>query len=235
MIFRNYLPHSTGYTNHSSLTKFPGVDSGLKLPGTTASAFQGFPSKLSGTSLINFPNSSVVLPEIIKTSSYVSPNPREYPDSWKLDSKDLETEKPWHIKTVTDPIYNWFKSITKGDVINFVLDNAPDAYATFTDIHNKLKTQAYSHSPNDIFYNTSASERFNGGIGNDTVVYSGKHSDYRIVPTSEYPLGNHSGYKVIGKNGKEVDTLISIEQLKFSDGYSDLGIIGSTEVFHPLV
>ena len=237
MIFRSYLPHSAGYTNYSSLTKFPGVDSGFKLSGTTTSPFHDLSSVISDTSLISFPKFSVGsgLPEIIKTSPYVLPNPIEYPQNWEFVPKDSETEKPSYIETVTDPIHNWLKGTTTEDIFNFILENAYDAYEIFTDIHDTLKAQSYGYNPNDTFYNTSASEQFNGGIGNDTVIYLGKHSDYQIVAILEYPLGNHLGYKVIGNDGKEIDTLINIEQVEFSDGHTDLSIIGSSAIFHSLI
>lgn len=228
MIFKNYLPHSLEYTNQSFLIKFRGVDSDFKLPGT-ASPFQDLPSTLPSTSFSIFPKFSVgaELPEIIKTSPSALSNLPQYPQS--------STEN-FFTKNISGPLNNWLKGSAKEDILQFTFENGYDIVTELLDrIKEIQKDLEESNNFNDIFYNTSLPEHFNGGIGNDTVVYEGNHADYLIMAIREYPLGAISGYKVIENNGNTVDTLSSIERLEFADGHSNLGVIGVSEIFYPLV
>lgn len=70
----------------------------------------------------------------------------------------------------------------------------------------------------DLFTSTSRDETFNGLLGNDAVAYSGKLANYSI----KY-RGSH--YEVVTKSGYDgLDSLVSIETLKFSDFTVNLGI-----------
>ena len=65
----------------------------------------------------------------------------------------------------------------------------------------------------DTFIGNAANNTFDGGVGIDTVQYEGKKSEYTITKLA-------NGFTVT--HGTDVDTLISIENLKFSDSMIDL-------------
>ena len=236
MIFKSYLPHAFGYIDQSSITKFPGIDFNPRFSEIIkTSPFPELPGAPQIPSLTDshIPRTWPELPEIIRTSPPAIPNLPEYPKSWEFDPKDTEN---FLTRTITDPIHNWLKGTTKGDIIKFVFENAYDTYEIITDILDVLKAQAEGYNPNDIFHNTSASENFNGGFGNDTGIYEGKRDDY-LISTTQDPAGNHSEYIVLQNNGNgnATDTLIDIERLEFADGHSNVGVIGYSEIFYPLI
>lgn len=225
MIIKTYHPDYLGYTSHY---KTLGIDLSPRVPEIIkTSPFPELPSSSLGSSLPNFPKWPE-LPEIIRTPPSVLPSIPEYPNDWESDP----SENSFVTRNITDPIHNWLKGTTKEDVIKFVFENAQDVYEAVTDALEILK-ELEGDNPNQTFYNAAASETFNGGIGDDTVVYSGKHAEYQIKAVSNI-LGVNKGYVVTGNNGMETDTLMGIENLEFSDGHSDLNIIGS-ETFHPLI
>lgn len=61
-------------------------------------------------------------------------------------------------------------------------------------------------------------DTFNGGAGVDTVVFSGGHAEYGVIRTS-------SGWSVT--HGSEVDALVSVERLQFSDHKVALDVDGN--------
>lgn len=233
MIIKNYLPNSFGYTDQSSLIKFPIVDFNPKLPEIIrTSPFPEIPGSLPNLPDIPKLGTWPDLPEITRTLPSVLPNVPEYPREWEFNPKDHEAES-FLTRTITDPINNWLKGITKLDVIKFFLENTYDTIKDILDNLKEIEKELAGINPNQIFYNTPASDNFNGGIGLDTVVYTGNHNDYQISATQDI-LGNNTGYIVVENSGV-VDTLIDIEQLEFADGHSSLGIIGSSITFEPLV
>ena len=72
----------------------------------------------------------------------------------------------------------------------------------------------------DLFLPGTGSDFIDGGLGTDTVVYSGPRSSYTLTKTS-------NGFTVTDANG--TDTLQSVERLKFSNGgiALDVGITQS--------
>lgn len=225
MIIKTYHPDYLGYTSHY---KTPGIDLNPRVPEIIKiSPFPELPSTLPSFSSPNLPKWSE-LPEIIRIPPSVLPSIPKYPNDLEFDSK----ENSFVTRNITEPINNWLKGTTKEDVIKFVIDNAQDVYEAITDVLDMLKALK-GDNPNQTFYNTSASENFYGGLGNDSVVYAGKHAEYQITVVSNI-LGINKGYVVTGSNGMETDTLMGIENLEFSDGHLDLNIIGSG-TFHPLI
>ncbi|MCB1949969.1 MAG: hypothetical protein H6936_00090 [Burkholderiales bacterium] len=158
-------------------------------------------------------------------------------ESFDRISTNQEIESSFFHERVFDPISNRFDSVYKSiqevtsedvkdffsnfakEFINEIIESFPDIYS---DIKEELGKLGEDRNINDIFYNTPASEYFNGGIGFDTVVYSGSHDDYHIKKT-------FAGYKVYGENNNEIDTLSGIENLEFSDvdiRLETLGVLG---------
>ena len=65
------------------------------------------------------------------------------------------------------------------------------------------------NAANNVFYGTKGNNIFNGGLGSDTVVYSGAMASYGITPNADGSI------TVTGPDG--TDTLISIEKIQFKD------------------
>ena len=64
---------------------------------------------------------------------------------------------------------------------------------------------------NDIFHAGSGDKTFDGGAGVDTVIFSGKESDYSIIfGTTGFAVKDN-----VGADG--IDTVINIEKLQFTD------------------
>ncbi|MFC0252407.1 DUF4214 domain-containing protein [Massilia consociata] len=62
----------------------------------------------------------------------------------------------------------------------------------------------------DIFYSTKGNDMFDGRGGNDTVVYTGPRSNYTIT-------NNVDGSLRVASVADGIDTLLSIEELRFTD------------------
>lgn len=151
------------------------------------------------------------------------------------------------INNTVAPVHEWLEDTTFTKVIK-VIDLLNEAYGMYSEIMDGLEDlmeesnnginldntffsggigndtvgtldDYLSINLDDIFYSTSESEIFNGGRGNDTVVYSGLREDYQIER-------GILGYKVSGINDNETDTLFSIERLEFSDASIDLELAG---------
>ncbi|HEY4941090.1 MAG TPA: M10 family metallopeptidase C-terminal domain-containing protein [Rhizomicrobium sp.] len=69
---------------------------------------------------------------------------------------------------------------------------------------------------NDVLAGTSGNDNFDGGIGTDTLLFSGKHSDYTVSydgGTGRYTFADQRAGHPDG-----TDTAINIEQFQFTDG-----------------
>lgn len=199
------------------------------------SHFHDLPGMVSDSSSLSYFHNALVKPELINITktSLMHPLPdstsiiNNHHDRLDLFAKNQEIEKSSFSKNFTDSIDKWLNEFTSKNVFKFLLEEGPGLYLDIRDrLEDLKKQQNEGKNLNDIFHSTSASEYFNGGLGDDTVVYSGKYNDYQVVK-------NTLGYQVYGKISNEIDTLVSIEHIGFSDGHHmDLSIVGSSGMVH---
>ncbi|WP_306149733.1 MULTISPECIES: S-layer family protein [unclassified Roseibium] len=76
---------------------------------------------------------------------------------------------------------------------------------------------AFATDQNDLFFGNGGNDIIVGGAGTDTAIYSGAEANYLVLNNGD---GSFTITDTVGDEGS--DTLIGIEQLRFSDGTSIL-------------
>lgn len=108
-----------------------------------------------------------------------------------------------------------------------VIENAFGGFANDTLKGNKGNNVLSASSGNDELNGFEGNDTLDGGSGTDTAVFSGNYADYKIsVKDNQVRVQNKTG---------DVDTLISIEKLKFDDQTVDAPATTSPSDTTPII
>jgi hypothetical protein len=128
---------------------------------------------------------------------------------------------------------NYVADVATGDGVTQALVNVPVQYNLATDFTQHITISDRNNSMlmrtwagNDRFYDTnanSAAAHLDGGLGRDTAVYSGAHSQYQVsgLASAAFEIQLAAANTVLSKVD---DTLTNIERLSFTDGTLALDI-----------
>jgi Ca2+-binding RTX toxin-like protein len=137
-------------------------------------------------------------------SFYVSTGETSFGDAWDggagVDTAIVDDSRLAHGPLTTTFVAGVY-SVTSGGALD-----------TFTHVENfNITTGAY----NDILATSSGNDTFNGGLGSDTVVYSGAQANYAF---NDLGGGVLQVVDLRTNSPDGTDTLTNVEKIQFSDG-----------------